>query len=69
MVTFAAVSCYVLRVCDATKITKECFGIQHKSVPLAPAFLSKLQLKHPFIFTACAQPVAVISRKHEESHH
>lgn len=66
MVAFAAVSCYVLRVCDATKITKKCFGLQRKSVPLAPACLSRLQLKHPFILTACVQPIAVISRKCED---
>lgn len=63
---FAAVSCYVLRVCEATKIIRKCFGLQHKSVPLAPAFLSRLQGKYPFIFTACVQPIAVISRQRED---
>lgn len=66
MVAFGAVSCAVWRVCDATKITKKCFGLQHKAVALAPAFLSRFLLKHLFLFTACVQPIAVISRKHED---
>lgn len=66
MVAFAAVSCYVLRVCDATKIIRKCFGLQPKSVPLAPAFLSRLQEKYPLIFTACVQSIAVIFRQRED---
>lgn len=55
MVAFAAVACYVPKTRDATKITKKCLGLQDKSVPLAPVFLPRLQLKHPFILTACAK--------------
>lgn len=66
MVAFAAVVCYVPKTRDATKITKKCLGLQDKSVPLAPAFLPRLQLKHPFILTACAKWIAVVSGKHKD---
>lgn len=61
-----AVSCYVLKTCDGTKVTKKCLGFWNKSVPQAPAFLSRLQLKHSFILTVCAKLIAVISGKHED---